>query len=334
MSLPRVLKIMLWPLSVVYGWAARLRAWLYTHGWLKQKRLNASVVSVGNLTVGGTGKTPMVVWLAEKLLADGKRVAILSRGYHGNGVTSDEIELMKARLHGRVLFGVGSNRYVEGQLLEPKGVDIFLLDDGFQHLQLARDFDIVLIDSTRPLGDQALLPAGALREPVSAVNRANLVLFTRANHATGAICAIHQLPQLPVFRAWTRLAGWRPISGNSDSTISMAEAHGPFYAFCGIGNPEAFWRDLQEWKVPVTGHSKFRDHHRYTPRDIAELEQRAAQSGAKGLVTTEKDEQNLGNLRFSRLAAYVSVITLEIPDEEEVLRRIKSKIYSHRGVAA
>ena len=102
MNIPRPLAIALWPLSLVYGSAAKLRAWLYKQGWLKQKRLNRPVISVGNITVGGTGKTPMVIWLAEKLLAEGKHVAILSRGYRGANGTSDEIELMRQRLQGRV----------------------------------------------------------------------------------------------------------------------------------------------------------------------------------------------------------------------------------------
>jgi tetraacyldisaccharide 4'-kinase len=130
MGLPLPLRILLWPLSLLYGVGARVRAWLYVKGWLKQFRLKAAVVSVGNLTVGGTGKTPMVIWLAEKFLAEGKRVAILSRGYRGVNGTSDEIELMKVRLQNRVGFGVGKDRYAEGQRLESQQpVDIFLLDD-------------------------------------------------------------------------------------------------------------------------------------------------------------------------------------------------------------
>jgi len=118
MNAPPVLRMLLWPLSVLYGVGVRVRVWLYTRGWLKQKRLKAHVISVGNLTVGGTGKTPMVIWLAEKLLAQGKRVAILSRGYRGVNGTSDEIELMKYRLQDRVLFGVGGDRFIQGHRLE------------------------------------------------------------------------------------------------------------------------------------------------------------------------------------------------------------------------
>jgi tetraacyldisaccharide 4'-kinase len=114
MSGSPLLQKLLWPLSLLYGAVVRARLWLYANGWLKQKRLKGTVISVGNLTVGGTGKTPMVIWLAEKFLAEGKRVAILSRGYRGTDGTSDEIELMKFRLQGRVTFGVGENRFAEG----------------------------------------------------------------------------------------------------------------------------------------------------------------------------------------------------------------------------
>src|SRR5690242_13536889 len=170
MSIHPLLRTLLWPLSLLYGAAVRARVWMYQEGWLKQKRLKGTVISVGNLTVGGTGKTPMVIWLAEKFLAEGKRVAILSRGYRGSDGTSDEVELMKERLRGRALFGVGKDRYDAGHRLEPKGIDVFLLDDGFQHLQLARDFDLVLVDTLQALREEKLLPAGRLREPRSALN--------------------------------------------------------------------------------------------------------------------------------------------------------------------
>src|SRR3984893_18251549 len=137
MNLPRALRILLWPLSQVYGLYVRWRAAFYAKGWLKAKRLKAKVISVGNLTVGGTGKTPMILWLAEKFLAEGKKGGLLSRGYRGSHGSSDEIELLKRRLGGKVLFGVGPDRFTSGSRLESGNtIDIFLLDDAFQHLQL------------------------------------------------------------------------------------------------------------------------------------------------------------------------------------------------------
>src|SRR5437764_1601816 len=210
MNVHPLLRILLWPLSLLYGGAVRLRVLLYQKGWLKQKRLKGIVLSVGNLTVGGTGKTAMVIWLAEKFLAEGKRVAILSRGYRGANGTSDEIELMKFRLQGRVSFGVGKNRFAEGHRLESQQpIDVFILDDGFQHLQLARDLDILLMDVSRPLARESLLPAGWLREPLAAMSRANLIVFTRAESASGTLEAIGKLNQYPVFAASTRLPGFR-----------------------------------------------------------------------------------------------------------------------------
>src|SRR5690349_14938210 len=189
MNLHPFLRALLWPLSLLYCAVVRARVWIYQKAWLKQKRLKGTVISVGNLTVGGTGKTPMVIWLAEKFLAEGKRVAILSRGYRGSNGTSDEVELMKFRLQGRVAFGVGKDRFAEGQRLESQQpIDIFLLDDGFQHLQLARDLDILLVDASRPMHGERLLPAGRLREPLSAMSRANLVVFTRTEEIGRASC--------------------------------------------------------------------------------------------------------------------------------------------------
>ena len=188
MNLSPIVRMLLWPLSAVYGRLAWLRAAFYERGMLKQKRLSRPVISVGNLTVGGTGKTPMVIWLAERLLAKGLRVSILSRGYKGSGGTSDEIELMKLRLNNRVTFGVGSDRFEEGRHMEASA-DVFLLDDGFQHLQLARDVDILLIDAARSLGKEMMLPTGRLREPVSAMSRADFLLFTRAETVPGTIAA-------------------------------------------------------------------------------------------------------------------------------------------------
>jgi tetraacyldisaccharide 4'-kinase len=334
MNLPPPVRILLWPLSLVYGPVVRLRARLYAKGWLKQKRLHATVISVGNLTVGGTGKTPMVLWLAEKFLAEGKRVAILSRGYRGSGGTSDEVELMKSRLQGRVAFGIGKDRFAEGRRLEAQGIDIFLLDDGFQHLPLARDLDILLMDASRPIGGEALLPAGRLREPLSALSRANLLVFTRVQTAPGAAETIERLQKYPVFSAATRLLGFRLLGSDATLLAPGGIGPGPFYAFCGIGNPEAFFRDLQSWHVPVAGKMAFPDHHRYAARDVLRLAQAAEKAGAKALVTTEKDAQNLGAAKFDGLPVYISVIDLGITPENEFRAAISEMLKARRGAAA
>ncbi len=335
MNVSPPLRSLLWPLSLLYGVGVRVRVWLYANNWFKQKHLNATVISVGNLTVGGTGKTPMVIWLAEKFLADGKRVAILSRGYRGTNGTSDEIELMKFRLQGRVSFGVGKNRFAEGRRLESQqSIDVFLLDDGFQHLQLARDLDILLMDASRPLSGESLLPAGRLREPVAAMSRANLIIFTRAETASGTLEAIGKLGQYPVFAASTRLLGFRRFGGEITPIGAHEIGAGPFFAFCGLGNPDAFFRDLGNWGFAMCGKAIFPDHHRYTQRDILAVTQAGKRVGANAFVTTEKDAQNLGGLTFEGAPLYVTVIDLIVAPEADFRNVLDQAFAASAGAAA
>src|SRR5256885_16422636 len=169
MSVPLPIRILLWPLSYVYGVAARWRVALYAKGICKTRRLKAPVISVGNLTVGGTGKTPMVLYLAEKFLAEGKRVGVLTRGYRGSSGKSDEVEMLRQRLGDRVVFGVGANRYVEGSRIEKEsGVDAFLLEEGYLHFKLARGVVIVLGGGTQNLPRQCILSDGRLQQSPSA----------------------------------------------------------------------------------------------------------------------------------------------------------------------
>jgi tetraacyldisaccharide 4'-kinase len=326
MNLPPILRWLMWPLSLVYGIAVRLRLWLYARGTFETKRLRTPVISVGNLTVGGTGKTPMVIWLAERFLAAGKRVAILSRGYKGSGETSDEIEMIRYRLHDRVLFGVGVNRYEQGRRLEQQGVDVFLLDDGYQHLPLARDVNLLLLDAAQPLGREMLLPAGRLREPVSAMSRASLLVFTRTETSAGASAAIGKMQGYPVFAAATRLLGFRRLGGGVPVLTRAEIGAGPFMVFCGIGNPRAFFLDLQNWQIPVAGTQAFPDHHRYTAGEVEALAQAARAAGARAFVTTEKDAQNLGEARFGEMPVFVAVIDLEISPEAAFWEAIQAQI--------
>jgi tetraacyldisaccharide 4'-kinase len=334
MSVPLPLRILLWPASILYGFIVKIRIWLYAKGFLKQQRLNAAVISVGNLTVGGTGKTPLVIWLADKLLVQGQRVAILSRGYHGSGDTSDEIELMRSRLQNRVAFGVGKNRFEQGHVLESRqAIDVFLLDDGFQHLPLARDLDIVLIDASRPIGKQSMLPAGPMREPFSSLSRASIVLFTRAESQAGALEAIQRLSGLPVFAATTGLLGFRRLGGDGALLSAQEIGAGPFFAFCGIGNPQAFLNDLGRWGFQRPRHMFFADHHRYTLDDVRAIEQMAERAGAKVLLTTEKDSCNLADLKFTNFPVYVSIIDLQVAGESEFLAAI-THVLQARGAQA
>jgi tetraacyldisaccharide 4'-kinase len=329
------LRDLFWPLSLLYGTGAHARVRMYQKGWLKQKHLKATVISIGNLSVGGTGKTPMVLWLAEKFLAEGKHVAILSRGYRGSKGTSDEVELMKLRLQNRVAFGVGKNRFAEGQRLEAQQpVDIFLLDDGFQHLQLARDLDILLLDASRPMRGEALLPAGRLREPLSAMSRANVIVFTRTEVVPGAPEAIEKLTHFPVFAATTRSLGFRRYGGGTPLQSVAEIGGGPFFAFCGIGNPEAFFRDLQSWGLSICGRAVFADHHRYREQDVLRIKQAGANGGAKAFITTEKDAQNLAALKFEEAPLLISVIDIAVSPEADFLNVLDRLLAAKMGAAA
>lgn len=325
MNLAPLARFVLWPFAMLYGAIARIRVWLYEVGFFRAQRLTKPVISVGNLTLGGTGKTPMVIWLAERLLAQGKRVGILSRGYRGDGQTSDEIELMKFRLKGRVEFGVGPDRLVQGRKLE-NSVDVFLLDDGYQHLRLARDVNILLMDSVRPLGKERLLPAGRLREPLSAMDRADILVMTRTGASSDEEAAISRLTDYPVFASRTRLLGFRKMW--SEAAILRAEEMdmGPFVAFCGIGNPGAFLLDLQSWNLQIAAKEAFADHHQYSEGEIHELLDTARELGAHALVTTEKDAQNMADVEAVEMPIYVAVIEAELPQEQAFMDAIRQRI--------
>src|SRR5438309_6499715 len=203
--------MLLWPLGFLDGGMMRLRTALYRSGLLRSRRLQGTVISVGNLTVGGTGTTSMVLWIAEPLATEGHRPAILTRGYRGFGrsdakdqTTADEVALLRQRLNGRAQFGVGKDRYKNGLALAKDGAEWFILDDGFQHLALQRDADIVLLDATDPFGGGGILPAGRLREPRSGLARADIVVITRANHAPAVETGVRRFTNAPIFYAQAR----------------------------------------------------------------------------------------------------------------------------------
>ncbi len=332
MNLPPLLRILLWPLSQVYGAYVRCRRALYSRGWLKPRRLKATVISVGNLTVGGTGKTPMVLWLAEKFLTQGKRVAILTRGYKGSHGSSDEIKVLKRRLGGKVLFGIGPDRFVSGSRLESQhAVDVFLLDDGFQHLQLARNLDIVMLDGSRQLESEWLLPAGSLREPVAACRRADIFVVTRKSEKP--VIKGGDAVVVPIFYAQTRLIGFQKFGPLAETKDRSYLGPGPFLAFCGIGNPSAFFDDLSRWQVPVVEKKVFPDHHKYSSMELDQLQSRSIACGAAGLITTEKDAENLP-VTDVRLPIWIAVIELAFNVERELLAAIDSKLAARQGTAA
>jgi tetraacyldisaccharide 4'-kinase len=325
----------LWPLTLPYGAVSRARARAYQAGLLKQLQLDGIVISVGNLTTGGTGKTPMVMWIAERLDSEGKRVGILTRGYRGEptskgsegGSASDEVQLLRARLGKAVEFGVGPDRFRNGQELVRRGVNWFVLDDGFQHQQLAREVDIVMIDATNPFGGGHLLPAGRLREPKTALARADLVVITRSNHSPAVEAAIRRETQAPIFYAHAELksvfAPFHPDLTEHDAREKK------LFAFCGIGNPAAFLADLRDWGFQIVGHKFFPDHHRFTRKDVSAIEAAAHASGAGGVICTEKDSFNC-SVTWPSFDLWVCSISLRIEHEDDFWRTIMHLVESRK----
>lgn len=328
----------LWPLSVPYEVVARLHARAYRSGFFPQRKLDAFVISVGNLTVGGTGKTPMVLWIAQRLVEEGKSVGILTRGYRGEtpsanetsasgdgnlDTTSDEVQLLKARLGDSVAFGVGPDRFANGANLVVRGVKYFILDDGFQHRRLARDVDIVLIDATNPFGGGHLLPAGRLREPRSALSRADIIVITRGDHAPAVEAAIRQDSDAPIFYARTQLESVHRLENGSPVDPSELRSQ-KLFAFCGIGNPRAFLDDLRQWNFQIAAHKFFPDHHRYSQADAFSIESEARNAGAAALVCTEKDVFNLRDVRWDSLPVYFCRISLQLDRPDAFWSAIKS----------
>jgi tetraacyldisaccharide 4'-kinase len=314
---------LLWPLSLVYSAVVRAKTWGYARGILRNRKLPGSVVGVGNLTVGGTGKTPMVLAIAERLAAEGRHAAILTRGYRGTGGAvaggipqSDEVALLRERLAGKVQLGVGADRHKSGAVLAKHGIDWFVLDDGFQHLKLARDADIVLIDATDPFGGGMTLPAGRLREPLSGLRRADIVVITRSVQAPSpAIEAmLRRYTHCPVFYSSTRLESVLRVPRLDVALPSQDWTKAKFLAFCGIGNPSAFFDDLRNWSLHAVQQRSFLDHHVYTAREAAELEQAAARCSADALLCTEKDVWNLRNVQFAALPVYCCRISFDLPE--------------------
>jgi 3-deoxy-D-manno-octulosonic-acid transferase len=289
------------------------------------KKLDTPVISIGALTMGGAGKSPLVAHLAQKLAEMGRNPAILTRGYGrksrldvivprgGNAEveqTGDEAQtyIRQAAAH----VGIGSDRYQLGCKMQRElNPDIFLLDDGFQHFRLQRDRNVVLIDALDPLGG-GVFPLGRLREPFTALARATAVVITRAE---GRHMGIENLirrynSRAPIFRARVLPQGNLPT--------------GPVAAFCGLGQPRTFWRTLEALGIKAAPRLVFPDHHRYTAGDLAEIRRQAADAGAQALVTTEKDMMNLPSGIVLPLEIYCLRIGIEIENEAELLRHLLS----------
>jgi len=335
---------LLWA-AIPYGIIARLRARCYHGGWLAERRLPVPVVSIGNLTVGGTGKTPIVIRLAEWLLAEGKRVAVLSRGYRrsspepkllvsngerllvGPREAGDEPYLIASRCP-KAVVAVGADRYELGRwVLSRFPVDCVLLDDGFQHLALHRDVNLLLIDATDADGLAAVVPAGRLREPVDAAARATLIIVTRADAAAQVAqvvqrlrAAVGHMPD-PV---QTRFRAEGLVSVTSGESRSLPWCRAKTALLCsGIGHAASFRATAEGLGLRVLDEIRYPDHHLYTMRDADQLRARAGQLKADVVVTTEKDAGKLAPLLSPGDANWWAVrLGTEIAVGEDRLRQV------------
>ena len=313
---------------------------------LRRRRLDAPVVSVGNLTVGGTGKTPCVLRVARALREHGHAPAILTRGYGrsspvkslvldpGASVrtesTGDEPQIFLRS--GLAPVGIGADRYETGSLLlHDFAVDVILLDDGFQHVRLARDVDILLIDGVNPFGGGDVVPLGRLREPVSGLARANLIVITRSDVSDLAPAIEREIrrhnPGAPVLRARVAPEEWiEHRTGHSLPIDTPFERAG---AFCGLGNPQGFRRTLEKMGINPVDWIEFDDHHRYTPAELRLIAGQMQACGAAAILTTEKDAVNLCDKcddLIAPLPLYWLKIGMRFDDEEALLRVIEQAL--------
>ncbi len=329
---------LLLPLAVGYRTGARLRTAAYRQGWFKTRRLNRPVISVGNISAGGAGKTPLVAYLAGCLLRRGWKPGILTRGYRrrrggdivaiapGNERAPDPRKVgdepaLLARKLAQVPIVVCADRYRAGRLAEEMfGVDVHILDDGFQHLALERDVNIVVLDVTQEFSDRAVLPAGLLREPCSAVARADMVVLSRVELGDPAPLALQVRrfnPHAGVFHASTSLRELRDVATGEVYAPGAWEGK-PVYAFCGIGNPSAFLADLSQWKLSVVAQKVFRDHHVYDANDLGNFMTPAIREmHPAAFLTTEKDAMNLPRLPKPGAPILACVVETEILEHEE-----------------
>lgn len=292
--LKKLVRCLLRAVSCGYAAGVSVRNRAYDIGLLRTYKPEASVISVGNITVGGTGKTPLVIWLANHLAEKGASCAILTRGYKSEpGKLTDEPAIL-AKSCPEAQIVINADR-VEGakKALGNGGADVLIMDDGFQHRRLGRDVDIIAIDATCPFGYGRLLPAGLLRESVSSIKRCDIVIITRSDQVDGAQLAgieetINKIaPGVPIAKSICCHPGAIAMKGQ---TLTMNELRSSkVFAFCGIGNPEAFVGQLGRCGMTLVGSKSYNDHHDYTVRDIADIYEEAKYLGANLVLTTQKD---------------------------------------------
>lgn len=345
------------PLSTIYSAVMRARLAAYRRGWFSVARLPVPVISVGNLTTGGTGKTPLVEWvcraIADRDSASGvweKKICVLTRGYRRENpktqvVVSNGIELQAGEreagdepfLLARNLLGIAAvianqNRVAAGQwAIDALNTEVFVLDDGFQHLRLARDLDIVTIDATDPWGGGSLLPYGRLREPRGGLSRADCIVITRSDQVEDPASIRKALERVtgavPIFSASMETSRIRTLEGED---VDQESLHGQQVgAFCGVGNPQSFFSHLHRAGIEPSFTRTFTDHHSYKQSELKALVNEAKARAAIGLITTAKDAVKLSSLKLE-LPCYVLEIQIRIDDEDRLIKIIRDIAYEQR----
>lgn len=307
-----LVQVLLKPAACLYGMGSYLRVRAYADGFVSRVKPSAPVISIGNLTVGGTGKTPVTIEVAERLAAEGWRVAILSRGYKrssrqpytivsdGNKIISscleagDEPYMMAEAVPSAIVIS-GKARSVTSKVATDEcHCDVIILDDGFQHLKLRRDFDVVLIDFNVDLENQNLLPAGLLREPLGALGRATHIIISKvpAEFDHFKMERIHRMVEKHSPKAQISMCSFKPayLKQSHGAPVSLKTLQGKrVIAMCGIAKPEPFVASLSQLGATPIETQFFPDHHWFSPTDLAGLDRALTTSGADYIVTTEKD---------------------------------------------
>lgn len=330
----------LFPLTLLYCAGLFIFLLPYKLGIRKRYRLGVPVISVGNLTFGGTGKTPAVQAICRMLTRQGKRVVVLSRGHGGSAkgalVVSDGVSivadssesgdepLLLAKSLPGVPVVVGKDRRVSGrlacELFEP---DVILLDDGMQYWQLHRDLDIAVVNAAQPFGSGFVMPMGDLREPVHGLRRAELILMNAAGDEDCSTELARVTLGSVVFRCARKPERFRCVATGEEHTVEWIRGR-KAVAFCGIGKPSAFMDMLQSLGCDIVGSVVFGDHHRFSAEDIARIEHERELCGAEVVVTTEKDAARLDGSTIHDL--YTLGIRLEIDDESSFEQYISGRV--------
>lgn len=326
-------------LSIIYRIIIQGRASFYKSGIFKSYNAKIKVISIGNISVGGTGKTPTTQWLAEEMSKRGYKTAILSRGYGGertedvsvvsNGESilvspqeaGDEPYMLAKKLQGVPVI-VGSDRLkLADYACEKYNLDALILDDGFQHLRLKRDVNILLFDGEKGVGNGNVLPRGPLREPLSAMERADIVLINKDGSATEELQELtkRHAPSITVFKTAYGTLCIRQLGSDETKTIEGLK-NMKVTLFSGIANPESFAKTIESLGALIVSKASFPDHHDYSPADVDKVSTMAEKAGASAILTTEKDAVKLEQINSpSGVPIYVVEVGLDFQEDSDKL---------------